>query len=255
MAELDITVDADLRELFNLPSCSELAIPGPKPLKVNLPTGGTISAFADLSKGIPTDCALTFSLLLQLAPFLAATECVLKILKLLKPLIDIVKGLPKPPSPGLIIEFGEAAAALAPCLLVPTPAAIIPFIRDLLCLILRVLNCFVTQMNSLLKVMEGLQLKFNLAQQSGNADLLNMIQCAQANANAQAQHLTSSLEPIGVLLDLAGDLFGIAGVPTIQLPAVGSQTDLASLQALVKSVQEVTVVITVATDALGGCGG
>lgn len=253
MSTVDIDVSDDLRELFDLPPCADLRIPGPKPLKVQLPTGGSITAFADLSKGIPTDCSMTFNLLLQIAPFIAATECLMKVLKLLKPLIDVIKGLPKPPSPGLLVEFGEAAAALAPCLLVPTPAAIIPFIRDLLCLILRVLNCFLSQMKSLLRVMDGLQLKLSLAQSSGNSDLVSTLQCAQANAEAQAQHLTASLEPIAVLLDLAGALFGIAGVPTIKLPQVGSDTDLKSLHAAVQAIQEVTVVITVVTDALGGC--
>jgi hypothetical protein len=134
MPNVDITVDADLRKLFNLPPCSDISIPGPKPLKVQLPTGGSISAFADISKGIPTDCSMTFSLLLQLAPFLAATECLLKVLKLLKPLIDIIHGLTKvPPSPPVkaVEEFVKAAVDLAPCLLVPTPASIIPFVRDL----------------------------------------------------------------------------------------------------------------------------
>jgi len=249
MPNIDIAVDADLRKLFDLPACSDISIPGPKPLKIQLPTGGSITAFADISKGIPTDCSMTFSLLVQLAPFLAATECLLKVLKLLKPLIDIIQGVIKvPPSPpaAAVEEFLRAAVELAPCLLVPTPANIIPFIRDLLCLILRVLNCFLGQMKSLLKV---------LAQSSGNAELLAHIQCAQGNANAQAQHLTASLEPIGVLLELAGALFGIAGIPAIKLPAAGSATDLKSLNALVQAIQEAVVVITVVTDGLGGCGG
>jgi hypothetical protein len=254
MPNIDIEVDAGLKKLFNLPPCADISIPGPKPLKVQLPTGGSISAFADISKGIPTDCSMTFSLMLQIAPFLAATECLLKVLKLLKPLIEVIKGLPKPPSPGLLVEFGEAAAALAPCLLVPTPANIIPFIRDLLCLILRVLNCFLSQMKSLLRIMEGLQLRFNLAQSTNNTELMSTIQCAQSNASAQAQHLTASLEPVGVLLDLASALFGIAGVPTIKLPQIGSNTDLESLNKAVEAIQEVTAVITVVTDALGGCG-
>ena len=258
MPNIDIAVDADLRKLFDLPACSDISIPGPKPLKIQLPTGGSITAFADISKGIPTDCSMTFSLLVQLAPFLAATECLLKVLKLLKPLIDIIQGVIKvPPSPpaAAVEEFLRAAVELAPCLLVPTPANIIPFIRDLLCLILRVLNCFLGQMKSLLNVLEGLELKFNLAQSSGNAELLAHIQCAQGNANAQAQHLTASLEPIGVLLELAGALFGIAGIPAIKLPAAGSATDLKSLNALVQAIQEAVVVITVVTDGLGGCGG
>lgn len=256
MPNIDIEVDADLRKLFSLPPCADISIPGPKPMKVQLPTGGSITAFADISKGIPTDCSMSFSLLLQLAPFLAATECLLKVLKLLKPLIDIIQGLTKvPPAPPVkaIEEFAHAAIELAPCLLVPTPAAIIPFIRDLLCLILRVLNCFLGQMKSLLKVLEGLELRLSLAQ--GNPELTAQISCAQANANTHAQHLTSSLEPISVLLDLAGALFGIAGIPAIKLPSAGSATDLASLNALVEAVQDAVVVITIATDALGGCGG
>jgi hypothetical protein len=253
MPNIDIAVDADLRKVFSLPPCSEISIPGPQPLKVQLPTGGFISAFADISKGIPTDCSMTFSLLLQIAPFLAASECLIRVLKLLKPLIEVIKSLPTP-SPALLVEFGQAAVELAPCLLVPTPLAIIPFIRDLLCLLLRVLNCFLSQMKSLLRVLEGLELKLNLALQSGNSELVNTIQCAQANANAHVQHLTSSLEPVGVLLDLASALFEIAGVPTIKLPTIGSQSDLASLNAFVQAVQEVTVVIQVAADALGGCG-
>jgi hypothetical protein len=258
MPNIDITVDPDLAALFSLPDCADISIPGPKPMKIQLPTGGSITAFADISKGIPTDCSMTFSLLLQLAPFLAATECLLKVLKLLKPLIDIVQGLTKvPPAPPVaaVEEFVKAAVELAPCLLVPTPAAIIPFIRDLLCLILRVLNCFLGQMKSLLKVLEGLSIKLEFAQSSGNAELLASIKCAQGNANAQAQHLTSSLEPIGVLLDLAGALFGIAGIPAIKLPSAGSATDLASLRSLVTAVQEAVAVITIVTDGLGGCGG
>src|SRR5437764_9360463 len=139
MPNIDITVESDLQETFQLPSCTELGLPNPGPLKIQLPTGGSIQAFADISKGIPTDCALTFSLMIQIAPFLAATECLLKVLKLLKPLIDVIQGLPMPPVKALQ-EFAKTAVDLAPCLLVRTPASILPFIKDLLCLILKVLK-------------------------------------------------------------------------------------------------------------------
>ena len=156
MSHIDIAVDKDLAALFVVPNCADLSIPLPKPLKLQLPTGGEFSAFADISKGIPTDCSMTFSLMLQIAPFLAMSDCLLKILKLLKPLIDVVKSLAPPPDPlklpAAIEDFVQAAIDLAPCLLVPTPLNILPFIRDLLCLILRVLNCFVSQMNSIITI-------------------------------------------------------------------------------------------------------
>jgi hypothetical protein len=257
MPNIDIPVNEKLSALFSLPDCADLSIPLPKPLRVQLPTGGTISAFADVSKGVPTDCSMTFSLMLQIAPFLAMSECLIRILKLLKPLIDVVKSLGPPPDPiklpAAIEHFVQAAIDLAPCLLVPTPLNILPFIRDLLCLILRVLNCFVSQMNSIITLMEGIQIKLDVAMSSGNLEQVALAQCAQGNANAQAQHLMASLEPVSVLLELAGTMFDIAGVPPITLPSVGSQSDVESLKALVKAVQEATAVIQIAVDALGGC--
>jgi hypothetical protein len=256
MSNIDIAVDADLAALFNLPPCTELTLPPPTSLSVTLPTGGALKAFADISKGVPNDCSMTFSLMLQIAPFLAMSDCLLKILKLLKPLIDVVKSLGPPPDPiklpPAIEDFVKAAVDLAPCLLVPTPLAIIPFVRDLLCLILRVLQCLLSQLKSIVTLMEGLQIQLDLAQSTGNLDLINTILCAQGNASAQAQHLTNSLEPVGVLLGLASTMFEIAGVQPISLPALG-QSDVAGLNALVKSLQEVVSVITIATEALGGC--
>src|SRR6266567_8721467 len=220
MPNIDIEVSADLKQAFQMPSCVELGLPNAGPLKIQLPTGGSIQAFADISKGIPTDCALTFSLMIQIAPFLAATECLLKVLKLLKPLIDVIQGLPMPPVKALQ-DFAKAAVDLAPCLLVPTPASILPFIKDLLCLILKVLKCFLSQLKSLMKILGPITLQLQAAQADGNDELVTTLQCAEKNAQTQASQLMNSLGPVGVLLDLAGPLFGIAGVQPIQLPGLG----------------------------------
>jgi hypothetical protein len=252
MPNIDIAVDADLSEAFQIPPCTELKLPNPGELKVQLPTGGTIKAFADISKGIPTDCALTFSLMIQIAPFLAATECLLKVLKLLKPLIDVVQGLPMPPVKALQ-EFAKAAVDLAPCLLVPTPASILPFIKDLLCLILKVLNCFLSQLKSLRNIMGPLSLQLQAAQADGNDELVGTLQCAQQNVQTQAAQLMNSLGPVGVLLELAGPLFGIAGVQPITLPALGSANDVKALDAITKTMQSVVATIQTVADGLGGC--
>jgi hypothetical protein len=225
-------------------------IPMPKPLKISLPTGGSIKSISDISKGIPTDCAMTFSLMVQIAPILASTECLMKVLKLLKPLIDVIKGLPMPPVKA-IQEFAKAAADLAPCLLAPTPAAMIPFVKDLLCLILKFLKCFLGQMKSLVAIMNGIQLQMPKAGE--NDELRDALQCAQENAELQAQHLTTAIEPIGVILDLAGAFFDIAGVPPITIPTLPPGTDVSALNNVIQSVQAVVATIQVAADALGGC--
>jgi hypothetical protein len=253
MPNIDIAVSADLEQLFQLPSCADLELPDVGGLSIQLPTGGALQAFADISKGVPTDCSLTFSLMLQIAPFLASIQCLLNILKLLKPLIDIINSLPGIPPVKAIEDFGKAVADLAPCLLIPTPVILIPFVKDLLCLILKVLKCFLSQMKSLIKFLGPLTLELNAAQQSGNDELVGILQCAQQNAMTQAGQVMNSLGPAGMLLELAGPIFGLAGVPAITLPSLGSASDLAALNTVVQTVQEVVGVIQIAVDAIGGC--
>jgi len=136
---------------------------------------------------------------------------------------------------------------------VPTPLAIIPFIRDLLCLIIKALKCFLSQMKTILAVMSGLSLQLQSALTVGNTTLVNSIQCAQQNASAQAAQLTASIEPLGVLLELAGDLMSIAGVKPISLPSLAPGADLEALQSFVQTMQGVVGTMQVVADALGGC--
>ena len=46
MPNIDIDVDINLQKAFALPSCADISLPKPKPLKIQLPTGGSISALA-----------------------------------------------------------------------------------------------------------------------------------------------------------------------------------------------------------------
>jgi len=256
MPNLDVTVSADLQKLFELPPCKDIKLPLPEKLEVTLPTGGSLKAIADISKGIPNDCSLIVSLMLQLGPFLASIECLFKLLGLIGPLVDVIKGL-SPLDPiklsGAIPKFLQAAEKLAPCLLVVTGAPLIPFLRDLLCLILKVIHCLVGQMQSILDIMSGLTLRINGAKAAGNRELQQALECAHENALISAQHVTNSLEPIKALLDLAKPLMGLAGVPAIQLPQIGSQTDVQALQQTVKVFREIENILQAAVKPLGGC--
>jgi hypothetical protein len=254
MPNIDIPIPKDLKKAFQIPPCSQLKLPFPKPLKINLPTGGTLNAFSDLSKGIPSDCALTFSLMVQIAPFLASTECLLKVLGLIGPLIEVIKAIPDPLKLGESVpKFLKAAEAVMPCVAVVTGLGIIPFIKDLLCLIIKALNCFLGQMKTLLGVMNGLSLQLSAAQLSGDTERAAAIQCEQDNMQGLASNAMSSIEPIGVILELAGTIFGIAGMEPIKLPSLGSATDLQGLNTVVETIQGVVGTLTIAADALGGC--
>jgi hypothetical protein len=254
MANIDIQVSSDLQELFDLPDCSTISLPSPAPITIKLPGGGTLSSFSDISKGIPTDCAMTFSLLLQLAPFLASIDCLIKVLKFIQTAVDVIKSITSPFSiPSAIPKIVKAAVPVVECALSFTPAGLVPFIKDLLCLIIKFLNCFLQQMRSLLMIMTQIESQLNAATSAGNIDLITALQCAQGNAQTQAAHFTAALQPLAVILQLAGTLMQIVGIQPISLPAIGNQTDLASLQQVVKDVQQLVATLQIVADALGGC--
>lgn len=151
---------------------------------VHLPNG---SAFRPI-RSDASICATTADLQRQAAPWLASAECLLRILALLKPLIDIVKTLPQPP-PVSLAEFAKAAVALQPFLLMNTPAQALPLVKDLLCLTLQSLTC-----------------------------LQSLPPADQTRAAVGIQ---------GVL-DLGSVFFNIAGVPQIHLSVVNNPSGLSA---------------------------
>jgi hypothetical protein len=252
MATVPIPISVDLQELMKIPPCADIKLPQPAPMKIQLPTGSSISAVADISKGVPTDCAMVFSLLVQVMPLMASMECLLKILKLLKPLIDVVKGLPFPPVKA-ITDFAEAAKDLSTCLLIPTPANLLPFIRDILCLILKMLKCMIGGLKSVVDLLGGLQLQLQVAIDEGNTELQNSLQCSQENAATAASHLMSSVEVIAAVLALVTPLMELAGIEAFKLPAIGAETDVESLKVLLQTLTGISDSLETVTAALGGC--
>ncbi|HSO69801.1 MAG TPA: hypothetical protein VLQ67_09205, partial [Arachnia sp.] len=211
MVDIDIPVSAPLEKALQPLSCADIALPLPKPLKVELPFGGSMNAFVDMSKGIPNDCSMNFNLMLQMAPLLAALECPMKILKLLKPLIDIIQAVPSldPIKIGKAMpEFVDAAVEVSACFVALAKVPLM--VMDILRLIRSVLNCLLGQLTTVRNLMNGLSLRIGEAE--GNPDLLATLECAQKNASAQAQALTSSIDPIAGVLALVTTVAGLAGM-------------------------------------------
>jgi hypothetical protein len=127
MPQIDIELPAAVRQKLELPRCVDLKLPEPAKLSISLPLGGTLPAVGDFTKGIPDDCSLSFSLLLQLGPFLGAFECLFRTMALVAPLVQVVQGLPTPPFEALQ-KLGEALPPFLECVAkIAVPAAgIIP---------------------------------------------------------------------------------------------------------------------------------
>lgn len=230
--DVEIPIPDDLKALFAIPTCEAIALPEAGELKLRLPNGATLSSIADVSKGIPTDCSLAVNLFIQLAPFLASIECLLKVLGLLKPLIDVVKGL-APPDPiklaQAVPDFLDAATKLLPCFGMIIPGVtIFNFIKDLLLLIIKIIKCMVGQLETILGIMQGIELRLGEAQAAGNTELMKVLECARENATTAAGHAQQSLGPVTNILPLITSFLELAGV-SFELPALGSAEDSAAL--------------------------
>ncbi len=252
MGNIDIPVKVDVQKMFDIPPCLDLSFPKPAPMQITLPTGSVIKAVSDISKGIPTDCSASFSLLLQLSPILANMECLLRILKLLGALIKVIKGLPFPPIKA-IKDFVAAAGELAPCLAIPfNVPGLLQMIHDILCLILKMLKCIVGGLSTVVKTMQGLSIQLKIAEADNNQDVMQTIQCAQDNAANSADHLMQSLEPIKAILDLVTPIMDLAGMSPFKLPAIGSAKDADALAATVDTLQGVVNDLDTIVSALPG---
>ena len=111
---------------------------------------------------------MTFSLLMQIGPFLASIECLVKVLKLVNTVVELIKDISGPTGPVKLVaaipKIVKAAEPVVDCAVSFTPAGLIPFIRDLLCLIIKVLNCFLGQMKSILRILKQTTLQIEPAQ-------------------------------------------------------------------------------------------
>lgn len=254
---MDIPVKVPLPPKLEKALQTPICVPLPKPGKaeIHLPTGGTLKGVVDITKGIPDDCSLNFSLILQLAPVMASIECLVKLLKLVKPLIDVIKALGPPDPPTLIKvvpEFVKAAEDVLPCLAVPTPLVMIPFVRDILLLIIKILNCVIGQLKSIIALLSALSLQIGAARAEGNTELEAALVCSQKNAMTNAEGVMSAIDPILVILSLAEPFMAIAGVAPIKIPTFASAGEAADMQAMITTLETLNKTLQLVADGLGG---
>src|ERR1700733_14336463 len=95
MPTIDIALPDELTQALTPPQCIDLSLPKPSIPTLTLPIGGQLSGMADFTRGIPTECSMNFSLVLQLAPMMASMECLLKILQFFSDLINAPSNPPQ----------------------------------------------------------------------------------------------------------------------------------------------------------------
>ncbi len=240
----------------------------PKIPNITLFGGAQLNGFLDFSAGIPDQCGANFNLMAQLAPSLGSLTPMLKILAVVKALVDFITEMPAniaaaiafnpDPLADAVTAVVEAFADLTPLLVALTPAGMAVTIKGILELILGILGCVIGQLESAV----SFQAKIELGQveaglaAAGDVDLdLEVsaevsavleasLSCAQANADLALEHAAASLGPIKPLLDRVDMLAGVAGLslglPSLEFSGGAAAADaVADLKAAVTGIEDV----------------
>ena len=258
MTQIDIKLSEEIQEQLAMPLCVDVRLPKPETLELTLPTGGTIKGIADFTNKLPTDCSMGFSILAQIGPIMASMECLLKVLKLITPLVDVIKALPSLDVMKLgtaVPKFVDAAADLIKTcvpIVVGGGPNLLQFIKDLLTLIVKLMKCLIEQLESIANILGPLQLKIQSAQDSGNAELAELLGCAKENAMLATEGALTSIEPIIVILELAKPFFELSPSPpgTIQFPSLAAPEDLESLQTTIGTLKGIVDTLDTIVSAL-----
>ncbi len=232
-------------------------LPQPKTIEIPLPTKATLKSIVDISKP-PTDCALVHSLMLQISPLLASMDCLFKMLKVAKELLDL---LPKeasdisPTTPvtvltDIVTKVVPALGDLAGCFLILDPCELSKMIAGILKILIGYINCLIESVESLLNFQVGI----DLDAAEGNPVLLASLSCAQDNAEAAMTTLGEALEGIQPILEAVINLLGLVGLPAPELPPLEASTpslaDLAEGQDPLEPVKVLRDALQTAHDAL-----
>jgi hypothetical protein len=248
--DFPVQLPPEIAKKLARPICADIALPKPGKGKITLPTGGSIAAVVDATKQIPDDCSVNFSLLLQLGPILAPMKCILAVLGLIGPLIEIVKGLPFPPAKA-IADFIKAAGEVTECITQIFGAGMFLFLRDILLLIIKLLNCFIGQLETILGVMANLAIRVQGAE--NNPELQAVLGCAQENAQNGAEAAMMGFEPILVILELVGPIVEQFVGQTIEIPDLtGGVENTGKLEEMIATLKEFQAALQTVADAIPG---
>jgi hypothetical protein len=227
--------------------CTELKPLGDIP-SIQLLGGVELKGFVDLAGAPPTDCKLTMSLLLQLAPLLASMTCLFKIIDVLAKVQEFAKVVTDPPKiPDAIVGLGTAMGELAKCM----PPLQLPMmaimLKNMLQLVLRFLGCFLEQMDSLLQFRASL----DLGSAEGNPVLRESLTCAANSADAAQANLLKSLAPLMPVMNIVGTVAGAAGIP-LTIPNFATMSAGGDVAASVHSVKQAIDSLQKVVDGIPG---
>jgi hypothetical protein len=227
--------------------CVELKPLGDIP-EIKLLGGVDLKAFIDITGGPPTDCKLTFNLMIQLAPLLASMACLFKILNVISKISDFANAFPNMSNAvKAASDLVKAIDELKGCI----PAFAVPqlmvMLKMMLQLVLQFLSCFLSQLHSILEFRGSL----DFAAAEGNPVLTEALTCAGNSADAAQVNLLKALEPLMPVMNITGMVGGIVGIP-VEIPDFAAMSAGGDVNESIGSVQKAIGTLQKVIDSIPG---
>jgi hypothetical protein len=222
-----------------------------EPLCVTFPGG---AQFCAQTPNPPTPLNLSISMLAQISVALAPLQPLFLLLDVIVAIVDCIKAvegcLGPPPNPTKLIAcLPKLAAAIAALLGLLPPLTVPLMIVGILETVLAFLKGLRAEILYIIQFLMKL-LAVNLRiQVTGSLQLQIAADCASNNMTGYLSTLALALQPLTCLLALINALFGLIGLPVLNL-SLSLGVDLSGLEALVTPIDDIIAIIQAILDAL-----
>lgn len=227
--------------------CIELPRLSPELPKVSLPLGAEFSGVIDFANGLPRDCTVAMNLMGNVNLALGNLKCLMAMMEVFQKLKEAVSDPVPTNIPGNLVGLLEPLSKLSGCFLSITPAAICVTVKDVIQAIIKILECLIEEIQSVV----SFRARLDVGAALGNSKLADILFCAQGNADTSTASVLKTLETLAMLLNVLAGLPGAEQLGIPQLPtsfSLSAETPSLSDIADVSAIQDV---LNVLNDVVG----
>jgi hypothetical protein len=221
----------------------------PAPRQIVFPGGAALSQVLAAGSAIPSGLDAATNLLAQASPAMAPLMPLFNIIDAVLALVECVQAVPDalgpPPDPAKMAEALSGLAQKLPKLLdllpqVATPRMVIGMIDTLV----DFLEGLRDQIEAILLQAERTRAARAKAEELGDANLLHIAGCAEAQGQAQLQAMADALAPMNTLTSAMNLFLGLLGLPEVPsleglIDIADPEAGLAALDALVDALRSI----------------
>jgi hypothetical protein len=237
---------------MTIPECKPIPrLPAPR--QIVFPGGAALSQVLAAGSEIPSGLDAATNLLAQASPAMAPLMPIFNIIDAVLVLVECVQAVPDalgpPPDPAKMAEALSGLAEKLPKLLdlvpqVATPRMVIGMVDTLI----DFLEGLRDQIKAILLQAERTRTARAKAEELGDANLLHIAGCAEAQGQAQLQAMADALAPMNTLTSALSLFLELLGLP--EVPALDGLIDIADPDAGFAAIDELIATLRSIRDSV-----